>query len=100
VYSTDKEIAIKTYTDNDIFYLSISNNGPQIPPDLIDNIFELGVTSKAGNSEHGYGLFIARQLVTKNNGDISVKSDSDKTEFIVTLHIKKTSQLLDSFDRK
>lgn len=99
-HSKGKEIAIKTYIVNDQFYLSISNNGPQIPSEIIDNIFELGVTSKGGNSEHGYGLFITRQLVIKNNGDISVKSDSESTEFIVTLHVKKTLKLSDCLNQK
>ncbi len=100
VRNMEKEITIRTYINNDLFYLSISNNGPQIPHNFINHIFEQGITSKAGNSERGYGLFITKQLITRNNSNISVSSDSEKTEFIVTLNVRKELVSSDSnFDQ-
>jgi two-component system sensor histidine kinase AgrC len=84
----EKKIQIITYIELDQFYLKIINNGPEIPKQMINNIFEMGITSKANSEEHGLGLFIVRQMTLKNKGMIGVTSRLDKTEFTVSFNVR------------
>lgn len=85
----EKKIEFITYIENNKFYLMVANNGPEIPIQNANIIFEKGFTSKSNSSEHGFGLFIARQLVVKNKGTINVFSKSDRTEFVVAFNVKE-----------
>ena len=62
--------------------LAVSDNGPGIPPDIIDEIFvPFFTTREEGN---GIGLSISRQLVRLNNGSLTATSSPGvKTSFIL-----------------
>jgi signal transduction histidine kinase len=53
--------------------LSVSDNGPGIPPENIEHVFEPFFTTKA---EHGtgLGLYLARQLAEKNGGMVELRN--------------------------
>lgn len=75
-------IFIKTYKIFNSVYVSVKNNGPQIDPEIIDSIFDLGFTTKSNEKEeNGYGLYIVKELVEENNGKIYVNSTDLYTEF-------------------
>jgi two-component system sensor histidine kinase AtoS len=61
--------------------LEITNTGSRIGKADIEKIFDPFYTTKPDGT--GLGLPIAYQIVTYNNGEISVKSDADGTTFIV-----------------
>ena len=61
----------------------ISNNGPLIPEEMRESIFEAGVSTKGEG--HGMGLNIVRQRLAELGGVISLISDDDKTTFSVLL---------------
>jgi len=64
--------------------VTISDTGPGIPEELLPKIFEPFFTTKPKGI--GLGLSIVHQLITENNGTISVKSTSGKgTSFTVLL---------------
>jgi len=70
--------------------LTISDNGPGIPPDLIGKVFEPFITYSRSNSRigTGLGLSICRDIVHNHNGKIKVRSRLGRgTTFIVTLPI-------------
>ncbi|MGX4599749.1 sensor histidine kinase [Faecalimicrobium sp. JNUCC 81] len=73
-------IVIKTYKIFGNVYINIKNNGPKINDEIINKIFEPGFTTKK-SSENGFGLAIVKELVEKNNGELSVSSNNDFTEF-------------------
>lgn len=84
-------VAIYTYIEQDKYYISISNNGVKISEANLDKIFENKFTtkSKPGSvNERGYGLYITRQLISKNNGKISVTSSEQETEFLIEFNVK------------
>ena len=84
-----KIISVYGYTEGENYYLSVSNNGPVIPAELIDRIFEKGFSTKKENKgEHGFGLHIIKQLVEKNGGRITVSSSEEETEFLVRIKRK------------
>jgi len=58
---------------------SIIDNGPGIPPELIDNIFFPMITGRAEGT--GLGLSIAQDLISQHHGLIKCSSETGRTEF-------------------
>jgi signal transduction histidine kinase len=54
--------------------IEIQDTGNGIPEDKIHRMFEPFFTTKGSNKGTGLGLSIVRQLVWKNKGEISFKS--------------------------
>jgi two-component system sensor histidine kinase AgrC len=80
----NKEISITTSLDDSNFSIEIADNGEGIPEEIKNKIFEKGFSTKTHQkSDHGYGLYITKQLVEHNNGSISVEHVSGKTKFLV-----------------
>jgi signal transduction histidine kinase len=59
--------------DADEILITISDNGPGIPPKILPTIFEAFVTSKASGT--GLGLTISYDIVTKHRGRISAENN-------------------------
>lgn len=80
-------IKLKYIKDADIVEISIINYGRLIPEEALKKIFEKfyrvdnSRTSSTGGT--GLGLAIAKSIVELHDGEISVKSDADGTEFKV-----------------
>jgi len=53
-------------------FIEVEDNGPGIPLEALDHIFEPGFTTK--EQGNGYGLSIARRIVQAHRGDLRVKS--------------------------
>ncbi|MGQ0643568.1 MAG: ATP-binding protein, partial [Gemmatimonadaceae bacterium] len=69
--------------------VSVIDNGPGIPPDIVDRIFDPFFTTKSVGQGTGLVLDIARRLVRRHGGDIEVESNVRErhTEFRVELPI-------------
>jgi signal transduction histidine kinase len=63
----------------------VIDDGPGIPPELHERIFEAFYTTKPVGSGLGLGLDAVRRLVRHNDGVITVISNPGRTEFQVTL---------------
>lgn len=63
--------------------ISLSDNGPGIPDELIDHIFEPFVTSK--KKGNGWGLALTKRIITSHRGSIQVKSYPGGTVFDIFL---------------
>lgn len=69
---------------------TIHNRGSTIEPELLEQIFELGVSdpgnpTDAGNAVHrGQGLFVARTYMTKMGGTVHARNTGDGVEFRLT----------------
>jgi sensor histidine kinase regulating citrate/malate metabolism len=85
----DKVISVLGSVESGKYCISISDNGPMIPPEIIDKIFEKGFTTKCGykKCDHGFGLFITAQLIHSNKGTVKVNSTEYETEFQVFFDI-------------
>ncbi len=69
------------------FLFQVCNLGEPIPPDLLDQIFNPGFTTK-GDKGTGMGLYIVRDLVEKHKGTVDVMSTIEEgTVFNVSLPI-------------
>jgi len=80
------ELHIKTESMSDFVSLTVSDNGPGIPPESIDRIFERYFTTKKPGEGTGLGLFVTKSLVEIMGGAINVESSLGKgTAFTVLL---------------
>lgn len=83
----NRKIIILTHEDENTIEISIQNNGPMIPKDQIEMIFEPFVTSKKLGT--GIGLFVCRQIVAKHNGHIYCESSETNTSFHMSFQKNK-----------
>ena len=65
--------------------VQIANDGPQIPPDALNRIFEAFYTTKEPGKGTGLGLNITYNIVARHHGDIAVTSEPGRTAFTVSL---------------
>jgi signal transduction histidine kinase len=64
--------------------IRIKNNGPKIPDEIKDKIFEKDFTTK--EKGWGLGLFICRKYIEKMQGKLELAhSDKDYTEFLIKI---------------
>jgi signal transduction histidine kinase len=91
------EIRIRTYreekpTDGDTredIVVEISDNGPGIPPELRERIFDAFFTTKEPGKGTGLGLHITYNIVVnQHHGEIKAESKPGQTTFRVTLPVK------------
>jgi len=68
--------------------VSIHNEGPMIPDEMIDKIFEYGVSDQPESGAHGnrgQGLFVAKTYMAKMGGTITARNVDDGVVFVLTL---------------
>jgi len=63
--------------------LSIENNGPLIPEQIQQKIFEKYFTTKSGQNGSGLGLSIVKNVLSMHNATISLNSTSVSTTFTI-----------------
>lgn len=61
--------------------ITISDNGPGIPPDILKDIFYPMISGRAEGT--GLGLAISQQLITQHSGLIECSSEPRKTDFSI-----------------
>ncbi len=72
--------------------ISVEDDGPGIPAELTDKIFETGFTTKPGDKGTGLGLSIVKRLVREGKGAICLKTTpSSGTAFTVYLPAHATT---------
>jgi len=80
------KLSTKSY-DNKI-EIRIKDNGPGIPPNIIDKIFQPFFTTKPTGQGTGLGLSLAYDIIKAHSGEIQVDSiENSGTEFIIRLPI-------------
>jgi len=67
--------------------VTFENNGPQIPAEVIENMFKKFYTTKSKKSGSGLGLSIVKNIADEHDADLNVISDNKRTKFIVTFKI-------------
>ena len=79
------KVSLNASTDAKHLILRISDNGPGIPKDMANSLFQPYTT--AGKAQgHGLGLAIVRNLVTANGGSICLDSTAESgCAFIIKL---------------
>jgi signal transduction histidine kinase len=89
--STGGKLLVETTADGcDNVSFIIADNGPGIPTESIDRIFDRYFTTKKPGEGTGLGLFVTKSLVESMGGEIKVRSRSGGgTTFTVTLPVRQ-----------
>jgi len=69
--------------------VSVIDDGPGIPPDVMPKIFDPFFTTKPPGQGTGLGLEITRRLLRRYRGEIAAESRPGRTEFRVSLVAEK-----------
>lgn len=80
---SDKALRTGQFGCAGFFELKMHNNGPVIPPEAIQNVFNPFFTTKQHGT--GLGLTVCKKIVEDHFGSISVKSDENGTVFTIWL---------------
>ncbi|HZY82222.1 MAG TPA: ATP-binding protein [Cyclobacteriaceae bacterium] len=81
-------LEIKTERDREFSVVSITDNGPGIPKEIKDKIFDAFFTTKPIGKGTGLGLDVVRNIVAQHNGKVEVESEPGKTTFKVCFPTK------------
>lgn len=81
------ELVITVDASDDAVHVHVIDNGPGIPPELQDRIFEPRFSTKLGRVQFGLGLglSISRQIIEDHGGHIAVTSKPGHTDVHVVL---------------
>lgn len=84
------EITIKSTLKKDIIVVSVKDNGPGIPDELQQAIFEPDVTTKVSGMSFGLGLglTIVQRIINSYNGRIKLSSSERGTTFEISLPVE------------
>ncbi|MFP3914559.1 MAG: sensor histidine kinase [Actinomycetota bacterium] len=79
-------ITISTSAADGRLQVEVEDDGPGIPADLLDRVFDPFVTTKAPGEGTGLGLNLTHQIVVdRHGGTITVESQPGSTRFVVAL---------------
>ena len=85
-----RQFTIGSVRHRQILHLSINDNGPGIPEELIDRVFFPMISGR--NEGSGLGLSISQNIVSQHGGTLQVASRPGNTEFSVYLPFSGTNQ--------
>lgn len=84
VLGSDGKVIIKAENEGDFVKISITDNGPGIPPEILPRIFDPFFTTKPTGT--GLGLAIVQNIVENHGGRIEVFSEAGEgTTFVLYL---------------
>lgn len=83
------ELEISTKEDKGFIRILIRDNGPGIPEDVLNSIWDPFFTTKDVGKGTGLGLDVVKTIISRHNGSIKVlKSEPGHTEFEVCIPIE------------
>jgi signal transduction histidine kinase len=77
------QLKIYSVETTETITIHIENNGPEIPREIQDKIFEKFYTTKGQKNGSGLGLSIVKNVIDEHNGYVQVESNKDRTIFSI-----------------
>ncbi len=83
------KVSVKTGVTRNRIRVRITDNGPGIPTDLYEKVFQPNFTTKVGGLSFGLGLglTIVKRIINEHNGSIDLTSCPGHTSFIIGIPI-------------
>jgi signal transduction histidine kinase len=83
-------ITVRTLRDGPCVAVEVSDDGPGIPPENADRVFEDFFTTKEVGQGTGLGLATARRIVVdRHDGALTVESEPGRTTFRVRIPVRE-----------
>ncbi|MDX2047631.1 MAG: two-component regulator propeller domain-containing protein [Chitinophagaceae bacterium] len=87
-YKHEPTIWVSTKKVGDKVLISVKDNGPGIPPKILDKIFQPFFTTKPTGQGTGLGLSLSYDIVKAHGGEIKVNTkEYEGTEFTIVLPV-------------
>jgi len=84
-------VVVSTRAVEDAVELDVLDNGPGLPPDLVEDIFEPFISGKVAGT--GLGLAVGRKIMLDHGGDIRVSSEPGRgAVFTLTLPLAEEGE--------
>lgn len=80
---TEKKMFLSSYTENNRFFIIISDNGKGIDPEIRDKVFLPFFTTRKDGA--GIGLTLSKNIIEAHGGYLSYQTEEDKTSFVICL---------------
>jgi signal transduction histidine kinase/CheY-like chemotaxis protein len=94
-------VRITTRADDEAVVVSISDSGPGIPPDIMDQIFDPFFTTKREQLGTGLGLSISRAIMQSLGGDLLVDSIyGEGATFLITVPLPAAAAVAEAEKRR
>jgi two-component system, CitB family, sensor kinase len=75
-YAPDGWVAVEIVQENAHVRVTVRDSGPGVAPELAEEVFEHGFTTKAAaDGQRGIGLALIRMVCTRRGGRVSVRND-------------------------
>lgn len=88
-------LELKAYRDDEWVVVEVADNGPGIPIEAQEKIFDPFYTTRAPGEGTGLGLSVSHGIVVeKHRGQISVNSRPGETRFVVKLPITEQPSMI------
>ena len=79
----DKKMFLSSYTENNRFFITISDNGKGIDSEIRDKVFLPFFTTRKDGA--GIGLTLSKNIIEAHGGYLSYQTDEEKTHFVICL---------------
>jgi signal transduction histidine kinase len=86
--SAHRPVHVDIRCDGGRFFLRVTNEGPDLPQPVIDQLFKpyWRAASRPGSEGLGLGLYIVNQIVRAHHGKIDIASGGGTTSFTFTMN--------------
>ena len=75
-YAPDGWVAVEIAQENGTVRVMVRDSGPGVAPELAEEVFEHGFTTKAADDgQRGFGLALIRMVCARRGGRVSVRND-------------------------
>ncbi len=82
-------VTLRTRRSGDYFCVELEDDGPGVPADVRDRVFDAFFTTKEPGEGTGLGLDIAKRIVARHRGDLRLKDSDGGATFQVLLPIPR-----------
>ncbi|CAA9195894.1 sensor histidine kinase [Flavobacterium collinsii] len=79
----EKKMFLSAYTENNRFFITISDNGKGIDTEIRDKVFLPFFTTRKDGA--GIGLTLSKNIIEAHGGYLSYQTDEDRTSFVICL---------------
>lgn len=84
----DRRICVETQVKGELLILRVTDNGPGVPPEVIDRAFEIDASASRGT---GIGLRHARAIMTSLGGTIELFNNKDQHGATLLVRVPRQS---------
>ena len=98
-YKHEPTVWVTTKKEGDKVLITVKDNGPGIPQNIVDKIFQPFFTTKPTGVGTGLGLSLSYDIIKAHGGEMKVDSrEGEGAEFIIQLLLNPTNTLNHSSD--